>query len=279
MPKTARELWLVGAGRMGLALLEGWIGAGLVTRAAPAHVVEPAPSEKLRRRINAGIAVAATPPARPDSAPRLVVLAVKPQTLDEALASLRPLASGGAAFLSIAAGKTIASIARGLGAGKSVPPIIRAMPNLAASVGAGVTAAIAGTGVDEALKSEADALLAAVGEVVWLDDEALIDAVTAVSGSGPAYVFNLVEALADAGAAVGLPREAAGKLARETIIGAAALLKASSDEPAALRQAVTSKGGTTEAALKVLMGTAGLGPLMRAAVDAACTRARELGTG
>ena len=269
-----RELVLVGAGRMGSALLEGWIKAGLVTTATPAEIVEPAPPELLRKRITERVATL-VPSGRIDPArPKFVVLAVKPQILDAALQELRPLAGAGTAFLSIAAGKTIASIAGVLG---GMPPIIRAMPNLPASVGAGITAAVAGPGVDDTLKAQAEALLGAVGKVVWLEDEGLIDAVTAISGSGPAYVFNLVEALAAAGLAIGLPKEAADALARETIIGAAALLNVGSESPGALRQAVTSPGGTTEAALKVLMGEGGLSPLMRKAAEAALARAKELG--
>jgi pyrroline-5-carboxylate reductase len=276
-PDAARRgLVLVGAGRMGSALLEGWIKAGLVNKSSPAQVVEPNPPDSLRESISGG-AVVLVSAARIDAArPLLVVLAVKPQMLDAVLAELRPVAGGGAAFVSIAAGKTIASIGVALGGN---PPVIRSMPNLPASVGAGVTAAVAGKGVDAALKAQANALLGAVGEVVWLEDESLLDAVTAISGSGPAYVFNLVEALAAAGVAIGLPRGAAERLARETIVGAAALLKASEESPAALRQAVTSPGGTTEAALKVLMGEAGLTPLMRLAAEAALSRARELGKG
>ncbi|MFZ1992303.1 MAG: pyrroline-5-carboxylate reductase [Alphaproteobacteria bacterium] len=275
-PVARRELVLVGAGRMGSALLEGWIKAGLVSKSSPAEVVEPSPPESLRKRINEGLAKLVAASTIDALRPKLVVLAVKPQVLDAALRELKPLTESGAAFLSIAAGKTIASISSALG---DAPVVIRSMPNLPASVGAGVTAVVAGPGVDAALKAQADALLGAVGKVVWLDDEGLIDAVTAISGSGPAYVFNLVEALAAAGLAIGLPKEAAESLARETIIGAAALLKTSADSPAALRQAVTSPGGTTEAALKVLMGEAGLTPLMRKAAEAALKRAKELGKG
>jgi pyrroline-5-carboxylate reductase len=276
---AAAELMLVGAGRMGFALLEGWIDAGLVTKSAPALVAEPSPPEALRTRIKAGFARLVAAPFGESAGPPLVVLAVKPQVLDGALVELRPLAAAGAAFISIVAGKTIASIAGGLARGGAPAPIIRAMPNLPASVGAGITAAVAGAGVDAALKARADVLLAAVGEVVWLDDEGLIDAVTAVSGSGPAYVFHLVEALAAAGAAVGLPAHVAQRLARATVTGSAALLEASTETPAALRQAVTSPGGTTEAALKVLMGERGLSPLLRAAVAAALARAQDLGKG
>lgn len=271
----SRELWLAGAGRMGFALLEGWIKAGLVSPRAPAHVIEPLPHEALSARIKSGYVSIVSPPLHADGKPKLIVLAVKPQTSEAAVKALRPLA-GESAIVSIVAGKTIAWIGATLNESNSLP-IIRAMPNLPASVGAGVTAAVKGPGIDEALKQQADALLRAVGDVVWIDDETLIDAVTAVSGSGPAYVFNLVEALAEGGVAAGLPRAAAEKLARETIIGAAALLKSGTETPAELRKAVTSPGGTTEAALKVLMAENGLAPLMRDAVAAALARARELG--
>jgi pyrroline-5-carboxylate reductase len=260
---------------MGFALLEGWIRAGLVSAAAPAYVIEPNPHEALRTRIKSGLAVLVAPPLRADPKPKLIVLAVKPQTAEAAVKALRPLAND-SAFISIVAGKTITWIGATLSE-TMPPPIIRAMPNLPASVGAGVTAAVAGPRVDDVLKQQADSLLRAVGEVVWIDDETLIDAVTAVSGSGPAYVFNLVEALAAGGVAAGLPRAAADKLARETIIGAAALLKAGKETPEELRRAVTSPGGTTEAALSILMSDRGLTPLMRDAVTAALDRARELG--
>jgi pyrroline-5-carboxylate reductase len=278
-PAASRELWLVGAGRMGSALLGGWIKSGLVSQAAPARVIEPAPPMSLAALEAGGLVVKVAPPFSPDETEKLMVLAVKPQTLDAALAGLRPLVGKGTALLSIVAGRTIASIAKGLGASAPTPAVIRSMPNTPAAIGEGITAAFASETADSALRALAGALLAAVGEVVWLDREDLLDAVTAVSGSGPAYVFNLVEALADAGAAIGLTRADAERLARSTIIGSAALLNSSTESPAALRQAVTSPGGTTEAALKILLGEKGLSSLMLRAVEAALARAKELGKG
>jgi pyrroline-5-carboxylate reductase len=274
----ARELWLVGAGRMGSALLDGWIKAGLVTKNNPAKIVEPNLSTSIRARMAEGYALAADPPYVSDDSPRLLALAVKPQMLDEVLGEIAPLAQGDAAVLSIIAGRTIASIAGKLRKDGALPTI-RTMPNTPAAIGAGITAAFAGRGVNAPLKAQAEQLLSAVGEVVWVDSEALLDAVTAVSGSGPAYVFHLVEALAAAGVEIGLAPETAAKLARATITGSAALLSASPESPEALRKAVTSPGGTTEAALKILMGEEGLGPLMRRAVEAALARAKELGKG
>jgi len=277
VPDATRELWLVGAGRMGSALLNGWIRAGLVGPSSPVRVIEPTPPQSVLSAVRQGAATVAEPPFSSNDADKLIVLAIKPQTLDAVLAELRPIADARTAVLSIVAGRTIASIAKGLGAGGSGLPIIRTMPNTPAAIGQGITAAFASVGVDGSLKAAANALLEAIGEVVWLDREDLLDAVTAVSGSGPAYVFYLVEALAEAGVAAGLPRADADRLARSTVIGSAALLKSSPETPAALRQAVTSPGGTTEAALKILMGEQGLSPLMRRAVAAALAHAKELG--
>jgi pyrroline-5-carboxylate reductase len=275
---SERELWLVGAGRMGSALLDGWIKAGLVTKANPVRIIEPNPSAPIRARMDEGLALAADPPFVAGASPRLLVLAVKPQMLDAVLSEIRPLAEGDAAVLSIIAGRTIASIRDKLRPSGALP-VVRTMPNTPAAIGAGITAAFAGAGVDAPLKRQAEQLLSAVGEVVWVETEDLLDAVTAVSGSGPAYVFHLVEALAAAGAAIGLSETTAAKLARATITGSAALLSASPESPAVLRKAVTSPGGTTEAALKILMGEDGLSPLMRQTVEAALARAKELGKG
>lgn len=270
-----QELWLVGAGRMGLALLEGWVKAGLVSAAAPARIVEPNPSPALRALVAQKAARMAAPPFAA-SAPPLIVLAVKPQMLPFALPALVPLAGKGAAVISIVAGRMIAYIREGLGA----PPglaVVRAMPNTPAAIGKGITTVFAGADVNAELRAMAERLLAAAGAVVWVEREELIDAGTAISGSGPAYFFLLVEALADAGVAIGLPRPTAEKLARETLVGSGALLAASAEAPSALREAVTSPGGTTRAALDVLMAADGLSPLMRRAVDAALGRAKELG--
>jgi pyrroline-5-carboxylate reductase len=276
MNKT-HELWLIGAGRMGLALLERWVAAGFVSAKAPAHVVEPKPSAGLEALVARGVARCASPPFAARARP-LIVLAVKPQILPDALKQLAPLAAKGADVVSIAAGHTIAYIAAGLGAPSGLE-VVRAMPNTPAAIGKGISTVFAAPAVGLELRATAERLLSAVGAVVWVEREDLIDAATAISGSGPAYFFLLVEALAEAGVAIGLPREAAERLARETLTGSGALLAASTEAPAALRQAVTSPGGTTQAALEVLMAEDGLAPLMRRAVAAALARARELAKG
>jgi pyrroline-5-carboxylate reductase len=274
---TSHELWLIGAGRMGLALLEGWMAAGFVSGKAPASVVEPKPSAGLEALVARGVARRASPPFAARARP-LIVLAVKPQILPDALKQLAPLVARGADVLSIVAGRTIDFIRAGLGSPEGFE-VVRAMPNTPAAIGRGISTVFAAPDVLPDLLATAERLLSAVGVVVWVEREDLIDAATAISGSGPAYFFLLVEALAEAGAAIGLPREAAERLARETLTGSGALLAASTEAPAALRQAVTSPGGTTQAALEVLMAEDGLAPLMRRAVAAALARARELGEG
>ena len=202
-----------------------------------------------------------------------IVLAVKPQVLATVASLYAGHAARGSLILSIAAGRTLAAVASWLG---EDAPIVRAMPNTPAAVGRGISVAVGNARVDAAQRRLADELLAAAGEVAWVDDEALIDAVTAVSGSGPAYVFLLAEYLADAGTKAGLPAALAARLARATVAGAGELLHRS-DEPAAeLRRRVTSPGGTTEAALDVLMAADGLAPLLCEAVRRAAARAREL---
>ncbi len=201
------------------------------------------------------------------------MLAVKPQAMEEVLPAYRRFAAGGALFVSIAAGKTLASFARALGGDAAV---VRAMPNTPAAIGRGIAVACANARVSPAQRALAERLLAAVGEVGWVQDEALIDAVTAVSGSGPAYVFLLIECLAKAGEAAGLPAGLATRLARATVAGSGELARLSPESAAALREAVTSPGGTTRAALDVLMAKDGLEPLLRRAVLAAAKRSREL---
>jgi pyrroline-5-carboxylate reductase len=198
---------------------------------------------------------------------------VKPQSMDGVLREVAPLAPVTTLVVSIAAGTTIATLDRGLGGGRA---IVRAMPNTPAAIGRGMTVACPSARVTAAQRGLADLLLSAVGRVAWITDEILMDAVTAVSGSGPAYVFLLVECLAAAGVEAGLPTDLAMLLARETVAGAGALLGGSDLPPATLRQDVTSPGGTTAAALGVLMGENGLGALMQAAVAAAARRSREL---
>jgi pyrroline-5-carboxylate reductase len=205
--------------------------------------------------------------------PEAVVLAIKPQGLDEAAPAVGRLLGPDTLLVSILAGKTVRDLRRRLPPARAV---VRAMPNLPASIGRGATGAFANSEVSERQKAMAQALLSSVGLVEWLASEALLDAVTAVSGSGPAYVFLLAECLAKAGADAGLPPDLAGRLARATVTGAAALLAESDLPPDALRRNVTSPGGTTAAALDVLMGAGGLEPLMRAAVAAAKRRGEEL---
>jgi pyrroline-5-carboxylate reductase len=205
-------------------------------------------------------------------APDVVILAVKPQTMDAAIKPYKRFV-GRSLFLSIAAGKTLAYFARQLDDDAAV---VRSMPNTPAAVGRGITVACANPRVTPTQRRLADELLAAVGEVGWVEQEALLDAVTAVSGSGPAYVFLLIECLAKAGIAEGLPADLASKLARATVAGSGELARLSSEPPSRLREAVTSPGGTTRAALDVLMAADGLEPLLTRAVAAAAKRSREL---
>lgn len=265
-----RALTLVGAGRMGGALLRGWLELGV----SPEHVlvIDPQPGPEIRDLCAArGVALNPKPPHR---AADVLVLAIKPQMLDAAAADLAAHLAPGTLVLSIMAGKTIADIASRL---PGASAIVRSMPNTPAAVGRGVTGAAASAGVSSGQRETADALLSAVGGVVWLDSEDLLDAVTAVSGSGPAYVFLLAEALAKAGEKAGLPRDVAMRLARATIEGAGELMyREQGTTPAQLRVNVTSPGGTTAAALDVLMGPDGLARLMERAVAAAKRRAEEL---
>ncbi|WP_209425686.1 pyrroline-5-carboxylate reductase [Pararhodobacter sp. SW119] len=262
---NARGLVLLGCGKMGSALLKGWLARGLQPQSV--HVIEPHPSDWLR-----GTGVAVNGPLPPN--PAVVLLAVKPQMMGEALPQIAELASESTLFVSIAAGTSLDRLAGFLGAGAR---IVRAMPNTPAAVGRGITALIGNSGVSGAQLDLADALMAAAGQTVRLESEAQMDAVTAVSGSGPAYVFHLIETLAEAGAAQGLPPDMALQLARATVAGAGALAEEASEDPGTLRENVTSPGGTTAAALEVLMDpAAGFPALLPRAVAAAAARAREL---
>ncbi|SEP36925.1 pyrroline-5-carboxylate reductase [Methylobacterium sp. ap11] len=262
------SLVLVGAGKMGGALLEGWLADGLP--GAHAAVIDPNPAPAMVALCERhGVALNPAEPGEPEA----LVLAVKPQGLDAAAAAVAALAGPGTLVVSVLAGKTIANLKDRLPRARAV---VRAMPNLPASIRRGATGAAASPETSEAQRRTAHALLSGVGLVEWLDSEDLIDAVTAVSGSGPAYVFLLAEALAAAGVAAGLPAEVADRLARQTVAGAGELLGQSAEEPGTLRQNVTSPGGTTAAALGVLMAGDGLAPLMRDAVAAAKARAEEL---
>jgi pyrroline-5-carboxylate reductase len=262
---NARGLVLLGCGKMGSAMLAGWLEKGVQPGAV--HVLDPAPSEWLRGTgvvINAGL-----PPA-----PAVAVLAVKPQMMGAALPQLAALGDGETLFISIAAGTTLARLGSALAPNS---PIIRAMPNTPAAVGAGISAIIGNANATPAHLEQARQLLSAVGAVVTLETESQMDAVTGLSGSGPAYLFHMIEAMAQAGMAQGLAPDLAMTLARTTIIGAARLAQASDDSAATLRQNVTSPNGTTAAALSVLMDeTTGLPPLMAKAIAAATQRSREL---
>lgn len=264
---------LAGAGKMGAALLQGWLNSGLL----PSSVIIQEPQlfgdalELVRRH---GIRAVATI-EQLDRAPSVIIAAVKPQVMDHVFPPLAKRAGADTVVLSIAAGRSIASFEKYLAPNAAV---VRAMPNTPAAIGRGITGAVANRHVSAEQKARCEQLLRAVGDVVWVDDEQLIDAVTAVSGSGPAYVFLLAECLAEAGRAAGLDAATAAKLARATVSGAGELLNQSASDPATLRQNVTSPGGTTAAALAVLMrDTDGLQRLMTEAVAAAKKRGRELG--
>jgi pyrroline-5-carboxylate reductase len=263
------SLLLAGAGRMGGALLRGWLSRGLPPEQI--YVRDPHLSEELTE-LAASKGIVAGADAAPPSAPAVIVVAVKPQLIEDVLRVLSPVAGPDTVILSIAAGRTMAGVAKHFAAGTAV---VRAMPNTPAAIGRGVTAACA-KGASTAQRERCQALLSAVGDVVWVDDEALMDAVTAVSGSGPAYVFLLAECLAEAGKAAGLDEELATRLARATVSGSGDLIRESALDLAALRHNVTSPGGTTAAALARLTGRPGLQELMTEAVLAAARRSREL---
>jgi pyrroline-5-carboxylate reductase len=257
---------------MGGALLKGWVSRGI----GPVVAVEPSPSVAIRAFAKKHrVALFARVDAIGTICPRACLVALKPQILKTEVAALKPVAQSGALMLSIAAGTSIAAMRR---AWDGNARIVRAMPNTPGSIGRGITALYAGKGTTAKDRALAGTLLAALGETVWVKQESDIDVVTAVSGSGPAYVFLLVEALAAAAEAEGLPRALAEKLARATITGSGALLDADPSPPETLRRNVTSPHGTTEAALKILMAKNGFAPLLRRAVAAARRRARELGT-
>jgi pyrroline-5-carboxylate reductase len=261
------SLVLAGAGKMGGALLRAWLDRGYDPRKI--NVIEPHPSREVVELAGAkGFALGV--PSRP---PQVLVLAIKPQSLDEATAGLAPFASRDTLVVSILAGKSIANVAARLPQAKA---IVRAMPNLAAAVGRGMAVLAANAGTTPDQRAAAEALFAATGRVEWLAEH-LIDAATAVSGSGPAYIFYLAEALASAGAALNLPADIAARLARATVEGAGELLFQSPESTVAeLRENVTSRGGTTAAALEVLMAQDGLTPLIERAVKAAKQRAAVL---
>jgi pyrroline-5-carboxylate reductase len=268
---TTPSILLIGAGHMGGALLKGWVASGL----KPVVVVEPNPSPGLRRLAKANGVALHRDVEDVEANPRACVVALKPQILKTEAARLKPIADSGALMVSIAAGTGIAFLR---GAWGKRARIVRAMPNVPGSIGRGISALYAPPAISRGDRALAQSLLSPLGPTLWLKKELLIDSVTALSGSGPAYVFLMVEALAAAGEAQGLPREQAEQLARATITGAGALLDADTRPPAELRRGVTSPGGTTQAALKILMAKDGLEALMRRAVAAATRRGKELGS-
>jgi len=262
-------LVLLGCGKMGSAMLEGWLARGVAPSSI--SVIDPYPSDRLESLAQQGLRLNEAPPKDP----AICILAVKPQMMTDALPQISDLAQGGTIFLSIAAGSTLAYFERVLG---DKAAIVRAMPNTPAAVGRGITAIVGNGAAGVEALDLAEELLQAVGQTVRIEDEAQMDAVTAVSGSGPAYVFHMIEAMAAAGEAQGLAPELAMTLARATVAGAGVLAEQADETPERLRVNVTSKGGTTAAALAVLMDVqTGLAQLMRRAVNAAADRSRELG--
>ena len=264
----AGTLVLVGAGKMGGAMLEGWHRLGLKFDNIVA--IEPQPAPEIITLGQRGLRINPSPDTVAATA---VVIAVKPQVAPQVVPTLARLMRADTVAISIMAGRTLAFLEKSLPAGAAV---VRAMPNTPAAIGRGITVAVPNGRVSDAQRRLADTLLRATGAVEWVGDEALMDAVTAVSGSGPAYVFLLAESLARAGAAAGLPAELAARLARATVAGAGELLHRSPLDAAKLRQNVASPGGTTAAALDVLMAADGLDPVMKRAVEAATRRGREL---
>jgi pyrroline-5-carboxylate reductase len=258
---------LVGAGKMGAAMFAGWARGGLSQGADSVIIVEPQPSAEI-----AGASARLNPPLESIKDPAAIVLAVKPQVAPDVLPPIASIAGRETVVVSIMAGRTIAFLEQHFPGAA----VVRAMPNTPGAIGRGITVAVPNRRVRSAQRDMAEKLLGAMGPVEWIGDEKLMDAVTAVSGSGPAYVFLLAETLAKAGAAAGLPEHLAARLARATVAGSGELLHRSQLDAAALRENVTSPGGTTAAALSVLMGEDGLESLMRQAVAAATARSREL---
>jgi pyrroline-5-carboxylate reductase len=263
---------LAGAGKMGGAMLSGWLAQGLDARRVA--VIEPHPSGEIRSYLAGGVRL--NPSAKEAGNIAAFVVALKPQAFREAGPALKPYVDATTLVVSIMAGTTIASLAEVLGGKDLGGHVVRAMPNTPAAIGRGITVAVAAKHVSQAQRETADGLLRATGSVEWVTDEGLMDAVTAVSGSGPAYIFLLAEELARAGVAAGLPEALATKLARETVAGSGELLHRSELSAEVLRQNVTSPGGTTAAALAVLMGQDGLQSLLTRAVAAATKRSKEL---
>jgi pyrroline-5-carboxylate reductase len=265
----AGTIVLVGAGKMGGAMLDGWLALGLP--AASVVVIEPQPTSELTALTSRGLIL--NPPLKDVREAAAIVIATKPQVAPTVVPTLVPLLAPGTVVLSIMAGRTLAFLEGALAPNTA---LVRAMPNTPAAIGRGITVAAPNAEVSQRQRELVHALLAATGLVEWVTDEGLMDAVTAVSGSGPAYVFLLAEALTLAGTSAGLPPDLAAKLARATVSGSGELLNRSPLDPATLRQNVTSPGGTTAAALDVLMAPDGMAQLMNKAVMAATERSREL---
>ncbi|WP_405110326.1 pyrroline-5-carboxylate reductase [Phaeobacter sp. BS52] len=269
---AARGIALLGCGKMGSAMLAGWLDRGVSPEAV--WVIDPNPSDWLRQT---GVHINAPLPEAGADVPGIVLIAVKPQMMGEALPQLQQLGNGETLFISVAAGTSIATYESLLGA---KTPVVRAMPNTPAAVGRGITAIVGNACASAEDVIRAETLLQAIGQTVRLETEAQMDAVTGVSGSGPAYVFHLIETLAAAGEAEGLPADLAMQLAKATVAGAGALAEAAEETPAELRVNVTSPNGTTQAALEVLMDADnGFPPLLRRAVAAASHRSKELSRG
>ena len=261
-------LVLVGAGKMGSAMLDGWLARGLNPKKIT--VIEPQPFKAVKALARRGVKIN---PKDKVGAASAIVIAVKPQSAPEALPPLARYIDKATLVLSIMAGRTIGFLEESLPAGTA---IVRAMPNTPAAIGRGISVAVANAKISKRQRKQASHLLAAIGKVEWVVDEILMDAVTALSGSGPAYIFLLAECMAHAGTAAGLPAELATRLARETVAGSAELLHRSDIDAATLRQNVTSPGGTTAAALEVLMGPDGFDQLLTQAIAAATRRSRDL---
>jgi pyrroline-5-carboxylate reductase len=261
-------LVLVGAGKMGSAMLDGWLARGLDPKKI--IVIEPQPVKALKALARRGVKLNPKDKVGVASA---IVIAVKPQSAPEAVPPLARYIDKTTLVLSIMAGRTIGFLEKSLPTGTA---IIRAMPNTPAAIGRGISVAVTNARISMRQRKQASDLLAAIGKVEWVGDETLMDAVTALSGSGPAYIFLLAECMARAGVAAGLPKELATRLARETVAGSAELLHRSDLEAATLRQNVTSPGGTTAAALEVLMGPGGFDQLLTQAIAAATRRSRDL---
>ncbi len=266
LSKLSGPLLLVGAGKMGSAMLDGWLGRGLHPKKL--MVIEPQPGKTVKALTRRGLKL--NPKGTASS---VIVIAVKPQSAPQAVPPLGAYVGKSTLVLSIMAGRTIDFLERSLPPGTA---IVRAMPNTPAAIGRSITVACPNAKVSARQRKQATDLLAAIGRVEWATDEGLMDAVTALSGSGPAYIFLLAEAMTKAGIAAGLPAELAATLARETVAGSGELLHRSNLDAATLRQNVTSPGGTTAAALEVLMGPGGFNELLIRAIAAATRRGREL---